>query len=102
MAERRYDIKAGDIVVSFKRELLEKDILIARPFKHIYRVIGEGFDTENQISVVIYQPLDPTDSRDFGFFVRPKTMFYDRVDRQKYPDVKQEYRLQRIDIGVSL
>ena len=35
--------------------------------------------------------------RDIKFFVRPYDMFFSKVDKEKYPDVKQEWRFEKID-----
>lgn len=36
---------------------------------------------------------------DCNLWVRPLQMFMEKVDRQKYPDVHQEYRFQYVDIS---
>lgn len=34
---------------------------------------------------------------EYKIYVRPYEMFASEVDREKYPDVKQKYRFERID-----
>ena len=34
---------------------------------------------------------------DYKYFVRPYEMFVSKVDHDKYPDVKQEYRFELIE-----
>ena len=35
---------------------------------------------------------------DGGLWVRPLAMFLEPVDKEKYPDAKQEYRFELLDI----
>lgn len=66
---------------------------------HIYRVIRIGYDSEKyddnnkeQARVVVYENIN--DSNDV--WVRPYDMFNSKVDKEKYPDVNQEYRFEEI------
>ena len=49
---------------------------------------GNKYDTE----LVLYKKLD----NDSIIYARPKDMFLSKVDKQKYPDVKQEYRFELV------
>ena len=51
-------------------------------------------DSKTGEAVVIYRTL----YADGGLWVRPMTMFLEPVDREKYPDAKQEYRFELQEI----
>ena len=66
---------------------------------HIYKVIAIAFDSEiyneenpELSKMVVYQNVE-----DNKCWVRPYTMFNSLIDKEKYPDIKQEYRFQEIE-----
>ena len=64
-----------------------------RHFKgNLYKVLMLAKDSETLEDVVVYQNL-----KTGGCWVRPLSMFTSLVDREKYPDVKQEYRFEKVD-----
>ncbi len=82
---------------------MEREIKVGSIYKHfkghIYKVIAIGYDSENyneedpKLSrMVIYQNIETGDC-----WVRPYNMFNSFVDKEKYPDSKQEYRFQEIE-----
>lgn len=80
----------GDIVQHFKRELLdpeERDTDI-----YLYEIIGVATHTETREQMMVYQALYDAG----GMYVRPLEMFLSEVDREKYPDVKQKYRFEKV------
>ena len=84
--ENRKDIRVGDIVRHFKREWVNQNST-----KYLYKVLAFAAHTETGERLVIYQALyEP-----FKICARPYEMFMSKVDREKYPDVRQEFRFVR-------
>lgn len=84
-------MKIGDIIRHFKFELLS-DAEKAQN-KYIYRVESFATNTVTEEEMVIYRSL-------FGngkAWVRPLSEFTDKVDKNKYPTVKQELRFEIIN-----
>lgn len=85
--------KPGTIIQHFKRETLSEERLFHEPFAYMYKVIGEGMNTETKEKLLIYQALYGSNV----IFARPLDMAMGVVDKEKYPDIKQEYRLEEIN-----
>lgn len=87
MTERK-SFTYNDIVQHFKREMcspVEKS-----DAKYLYRVICESTHAETGEVSVVYQQL----YGEYKVYNRPKEMFYSEVDHEKYPNIKQKYRLE--------
>lgn len=83
--------RPGDIVQHFKREeALRRPN--ADPNVYLYQIIGEATHTETKEKMMVYKAL----YYPYGTYVRPYDMFISKVDRDKYPDVSQVYRLEKV------
>lgn len=78
----------GTIVVHFKREMMSHEDKKAHKARYMYTVLAHATHTETGEKLVIYRSLE-----DMKEYARPEDMFYSEVDKEKYPDVKQKYRM---------
>ena len=71
-----------------------RKILAGRVYRHFkgkdYKVLVVAQHTETGEQCVVYQALYD----DFAYYVRPYAMFDSEVDRDKYPEVEQQYRFE--------
>ena len=76
-----------------KREL--KIHGIYRHFKGKFYIVEDvAFDSETEETMVVYRAL-------YGerkLWVRPMEMFLSAVDTKKYPDVKQKWRFEEVEL----
>lgn len=72
-------IQRGDIVRHFKGKM--------------YKVLDFAKHSETLEEYVVYQALYAP----YGVWVRPLEMFLSPVDREKYPQVSQHFRFEKVD-----
>ncbi|MBQ2946854.1 MAG: DUF1653 domain-containing protein [Bacilli bacterium] len=81
---------------------MERTIKTGKKYKHfkgnLYKVLDIVYDSESNNDeefkkVVIYQAMYGDNLK----WARPYDMFNSLVDKEKYPDVEQEYRFEEVD-----
>ena len=87
--ESKRDICVGDIVQHFKRAWVSADTS-----EYLYKVLAFAQHTETGERLVIYQALYAP----FKVCARPYAMFMSGVDREKYPDIRQKYRFEKVKV----
>lgn len=72
-----------------------REVKVGAKYKHfkgsIMEVLGLAKHSETLEDMVVYKHLD-----DNQIWVRPLEMFNSKVDKEKYPDVEQEYRFEEV------
>lgn len=78
-----------------------REVKEGKIYKHFkgkkYKVLAIAYDSEtnndeNMRKLVVYEAL----YGDHKIWVRDYDMFLSKVDKEKYPEVKQEYRFEEI------
>jgi hypothetical protein len=90
-------LEPGDIVAHFKRETVPAEEIAAGSTRYLYRYLGVVHHSETQEPLALYEALYPP----FGMWVRPLDMFLGKVDREKYPAIRQRWRFERADSSAS-
>lgn len=74
------------------------EVINNRIYKHFkgdyYLVLDVATHSENSDKYVVYRAL----YGDNKLYIRPYDMFISKVDKEKYPDVNQEYRFELCEI----
>ena len=80
--------RPGDRVQHFKRETVDPN-----GTQYLYQIVGVATHSESREPLMIYQALYD----DYRLYARPYDMFMSEVDREKYPDIKQQYRFEKVE-----
>ena len=78
---------SGDIIQHFKRETADQNSM-----QYLYEYIGVAMHSETRDRMIVYRAL----YGEKGLFVRPYEMFMEEVDHEKYPEIRQKYRFEKI------
>ena len=74
----------------------ERIIVPGALFQHfkgnLYQIITLGKHSETGEEMVVYQEM----YGEFQVYIRPVSMFLEKLDLMKYPDAKQEYRFELV------
>lgn len=77
------------------------DVIAGARYKHfkggIYRVQAIANHTETGETLVVYRDMYGDENGERKFYARPYDMFTSKVDKDKYPEVTQEYRFELIE-----
>ena len=83
-----------------------RDIEVGRIYRHFkgstYYIRHIGEHTETGEAMVVYSKIDLESKIGLGalkskVYVRPLSMFIDKVDKEKYPNSTQEYRFELLE-----
>ncbi|MFI3279639.1 MAG: DUF1653 domain-containing protein [Rikenellaceae bacterium] len=76
---------------------MERTIKLGQIYKHfkggLYLTLLLGYDHETREPLVVYKQLASGHN-----FVRPLDMFLSEVERSKYPEAKQHFRMEEFNM----
>jgi len=76
---------------------MDRVVIVGKTYHHFkgndYKVLLIATDSETNEEVVVYESLYDNHI----IWTRPYDMFNSKVDKEKYPDIKQKYRFELKD-----
>ena len=78
----------NDIVQHFKRETVDQNTSV-----YLYRIVAVAEHTETGEKLMVYQAL----YGDYHIYARPYDMFMSETDHEKYPNIQQKYRFEKVN-----
>jgi len=76
---------------------MDRVVIVGKTYHHFkgndYKVLLIATDSETNEEVVVYESLYDNHI----IWTRPYDMFNSKVDKEKYPDIEQEYRFELKD-----
>ena len=93
MLQTERTIKPGDVFKHFKRELQQGDNA-----SYLYEILNFAHHSETDETLVIYRALYAP----YKICARPFEMFMSEVDHEKYPQIKQKYRFEKLIDGEEI
>ena len=79
----------NDIVQHFKRETVDQNTSV-----YLYRIVAVAEHTETGEKLMVYQAL----YGDYHIYARPYDMFMSETDHEKYPNIQQKYRFEKVNV----
>ncbi len=74
------------------------EVKIKRVYRHFkgnyYYVEDIAYHSETEETYVVYRPLYDNGK----LWIRPLSMFVSEVDHEKYPNIKQKYRFELVEM----
>ena len=78
------------------------DVQVGKIYRHfkgnLYLIEGIAIHSETGEKMVVYRGIYD----DCPLYVRPLSMFTEKLDKDAYPGYKQEYRFQRVEVTTSI
>lgn len=93
MEQNERTIQPGDIFKHFKRELQKGDNA-----NYLYEILNFAHHSETDETLVVYRALYAP----YIICARPYEMFMSEVDHNKYPEIKQKYRFEKLIGGEEI
>lgn len=93
MEQTERTIQPGDIFKHFKRELQKGDNA-----NYLYEILNFAHHSETDETLVVYRALYAP----YKICARPYEMFMSEVDHNKYPEIKQKYRFEKLIEGEEI